>query len=184
MNTNIPQLIDKLLPESEFISSGVAKINDEALQSFVQDVKTYFATYLGQQKVAFAWELPKDYTAFLCSGIRLIIEEETLEEDIYDIYQVLETTTKPWYSFEMDELKERVTSGKLLKFDTIWLNIGWWGDKHEYFICCDKNHPNFGEVFDCHDCTPWGNSEAYITDSFSSFADFLQERMSDNEEDW
>ena len=177
----LPQLFLELLPESGYIVHAPIELDTNEVEVFSGKIKAYFAAFLGKEMAETHWQLPPDYTEFLRLGLRLTQGEEELYEDIYSIDQVLNSTTEPWYAWMMDELKQRKATQKLTRFDSIWLNIGWWGDKHEYFICCDHAHESYGNVFDCHDCTPWGTDGAYITDSFDSFTDFLKEKLGKDE---
>ena len=39
----------------------------------------------------------------------------------------------------------------------LWLSIGWFSAKHEYVLCCDLDHPDYGVVVDGHASHPWLN---------------------------
>ncbi|OJJ15325.1 hypothetical protein BKI52_38570 [marine bacterium AO1-C] len=182
MKQSIIELIERFLPESEYTSSDPEPVSPEDLNAFEQAIKKYFTGFFAPDFVNTHWRLPDDYQAFLSLGIRITYTSDgALEEDIYAYDQVQDATTQPWYDFDMDELKKRAEADKLLKFDTIWLNIGWWGDKHEYFICCDQSHPYFGKVIDGHDSTPWGS--AYFSEDYESFTDFLEKLLKEEEEE-
>ena len=184
MKKDIASLLAELLPGSYYDQSEFTEVTPADITTFAEEVKAYFAGLLGETIVRANWQLPNDYAQFLGLGQRLMQGEHGIDEDIFAINHVSDATTNPWYSWNMDELKQRAENKKLQRFDTIWLNMGRWGNKHEYFICCDKLHKNYGEVFDCHDCTPWSGDEAYITDSFDSFTDFLTEKLGKEEEGW
>ncbi len=181
MKKSVAKCLEVLLPSSAYLVPDPEPVSSKALDDFERAIKDYFLRFFSPDFVQTHWELPTDYQEFLRLGIRMtLLGEGEPEEDIYTIDQTLKATTQPWYEFEMAELEKRGKAGKLSKFDTLWLNIGWWGDKHEYFICCDRSHECFGQVVDCHDDTPWGSS--YFSDSFDSFVDFLEALLKDEEE--
>jgi len=177
------KLIEDYLPDSEYTSSEPEPISESDFRAFEQAIKEYFVGFFTPDFVNARWQLPTDYQAFLNLGISVTYTSEgALEEDIYSLDQVQEATTQPWYDFDMDELKKRIEANQLTAFDTLWLNIGWWGDKHEYFICCDQLHPYFGKVVDSHDSTPWGST--YFSEDYDSFTSFLEALFKEEEDDY
>ncbi|HAS45986.1 MAG TPA: hypothetical protein DCS93_36220 [Microscillaceae bacterium] len=183
MKQTLVKLIEDYLPASEYSSSEPEIVSQNDLIAFEQAIKQYFMGFFTPGFVNTRWQLPADYQAFLSLGIRITYTSDgALEEDIYAYDQVQEATTQPWYDFDMDELKKRVEANQVLQFDTLWLNIGWWGDKHEYFICCDQSHPYFGKVVDGHDSTPWGS--AYFSEDYNSFTGFLEALLQEEEDEY
>lgn len=44
--------------------------------------------------------------------------------------------------------------------DGPWVQVGRHGDKHGYFLCCDRDHPEWGHVARGHDVVPWMDEDA------------------------
>lgn len=52
-----------------------------------------------------------------------------------------------------------------------WLGVGWYSDKHEYVLCCDRTHSRFGAMVDGYASHPWVNGVQFagcrrMADSF------------------
>ena len=179
---NIKEVLEELLSKNIF-EKKPAWFEEGALAQMEETVKAYYADFFGKETTEKNWGLPDDYAEYLNSCTGLIQDEEDLSEDVYGTSGTSDATTQPWWKDEMSDLKKRCETGELFRNDTMWLNIGWWGDKHLYFLCCDKTHENFGKVFDCHDGTPWsGDDDSYI-DEYDSFTDLLLEKL-DDEDEW
>ncbi|MDH5656088.1 MAG: hypothetical protein OEZ34_09285 [Spirochaetia bacterium] len=179
---NIKDVLDELLSKKIF-EKKPAWVEEGAVAKMEEAVKAYYADFFGKETAEKNWALPVDYAEYLHSFTGLIKDKENLNKDIYDSSGTSDATTQPWWKYEMSELKKRCKTGEFFRNDTMWLSIGWWGDKHEIFLCCDKMHENFGKVFDCHDGTPWnGDDDSYI-DEYDSFTEFLIENLEDEEED-
>ncbi len=60
------------------------------------------------------------------------------------------------------------------EYDEIWIEIGGRGDKHWFFLCCDKASRNYGKVMDGYDNTPWHCYEHLekIADTFLMFLSY------------
>jgi hypothetical protein len=50
----------------------------------------------------------------------------------------------------------------------LWACIAHWSDKHDIWICCQPQHPQFGKIVDCHDGHPWVDQDPE-TDSLAEF---------------
>ena len=76
----------------------------------------------------------------------------SLEWVLFDAETVTVVTENNFRLFvtEVEEDEPPMDSG-------FWLSIGWWSDKHEYLLCCDRNHSHYGVVLDGHDSHPWLN---------------------------
>ena len=105
--------------------------------------------------------LPPDYAAFLAQGWSLLSELNNADDCLF-------------YTFEenphLGDISSLIAEQEGQAGD-LWLNIARSGDRHEYFIACHKNQPNFGRVVDCNDaCIYWdyAKNELYV-DSFMEF---------------
>ncbi|MEZ4359781.1 MAG: hypothetical protein R3B48_06340 [Kofleriaceae bacterium] len=54
----------------------------------------------------------------------------------------------------------------------LWLPLGAWSDKHEWYLCCDLARSQFGTVWDAHDDHPWLNGTSMMTPQ-GSFVQWL-----------
>ncbi|BBM82310.1 SMI1/KNR4 family protein [Candidatus Uabimicrobium amorphum] len=79
----------------------------------------------------------------------------------YDLDEVVENTK---YLNELSRGDYREDLG-------LWILIAHYSDKHDMYLCCDTEHPDYGAVMDCHDSHPWYDVEVIES---SSFFDYLQ----------
>lgn len=56
----------------------------------------------------------------------------------------------------------------------LWIPFADVGDKHTWFLCCDGERPEVGQVADAHDDHPWLNGTRYLS-SLQPFASWLLE---------
>ncbi|WP_028975479.1 tetratricopeptide repeat protein [Spirochaeta cellobiosiphila] len=56
--------------------------------------------------------------------------------------------------------------------DIIMINVGWWSDKHDYWLSCDTKY-SFGKVFDCYDINVSELNEGSADELWDSWEDFL-----------
>ena len=49
----------------------------------------------------------------------------------------------------------------------IWLEIAHWSDKHDIFLCCDRDDPRFGALYDSHDNHFWLSPNALAREASS-----------------
>ncbi len=139
------------------------------IQAFEQELRAYFSDIFGAEFVEERFSLPIDFKAYLHLGCGLYQKNW---RSVYHYKLIQKATLKPHYDFEIEDLRDRVKEECLEKNDTIWLCIGYWSDKHDYFICCDQQHPHFGKLFDYNDAFPYGG---YVYESYcSSLLTFLR----------
>ncbi|MBD2683388.1 MULTISPECIES: SMI1/KNR4 family protein [Nostoc] len=117
-----------------------------------QSLQTLFANHYGYESVAARFSVPKDYEVFMQligGGWKWPF---SLEWVLFDAQTVTTATENNFRLFvsEVEEDEPPMDSG-------FWLSIGCWSDKHEYLLCCDRNHSHYGVVLDGHDSHPWLN---------------------------
>ncbi len=115
-------------------------------------VRELFASHHGRSAVEDRFRVPEDYATFMqtigggweCS--------HGLGWSVFDAATVASTTADDFKSLVLgaNEDEPVLDSG-------FWLGIGWYSDKHEYLLCCDRAHPYYGSVVDGHDSHPWLN---------------------------
>jgi len=176
------ELIEEIT-DSSTLTSEPFEVSEKDFIKFEQEVRDYFQSFLGNyQIIKQSWQIPEEYKGFLFSGISLFqgfyeddIENEThfeMTEEVYDLKEVMRSNINPWYVLQLSEFRKRIHTDRLHEYDSIWLNIGWWSDKNEFFLCCDKSNKHFGKVIDCYNCTPWNYFEGDV-ELHNSFANFL-----------
>jgi hypothetical protein len=57
------------------------------------------------------------------------------------------------------------------------LGIGRWGSKHDYLLCCDREHRLFGVVVEGEDAHPWLNSYRSMWLLAPTFLGFLRDYL-------
>ena len=69
--------------------------------------------------------------------------------------------------FERKQAKAPITN------DTLWLKIGYWSDKHDWIICVDKRHPQYGKVIDAYDDHPFLHEDFLDDGIYANVRNFL-----------
>jgi hypothetical protein len=170
----LDSLIENLHKNHSYTYNLVEELSLEEISAFEQNLKSYFSGIFGADFVKERFSLPIDFKAYLNLGCGFYQDSW---RSVYPYHLIEKATIEPHYDFEIEDLIERVKEGNLYENDTLWLCIGYWSDKHDYFICCDKGHPYFGKVFDYNDAFPYGN---YDYESYcSSFLTFLRSFSND-----
>jgi len=72
------------------------------------------------------------------------------------------------------ETPDRHDDHEIVKDAGLWIAIGGWSDKHDYWLCCDRERPLAGHVTDAHDDHPWMNGVGML-DDLGTFEDWLDE---------
>ena len=85
----------------------------------------------------------------------------------YGIDDIVERT-RDWYKYWDFDYKDRKEAGELKADDTLWLNFGYWSDKHEMVLCLDKTNRYFGNVIDTRG-HPFLHGNIYIDGFYDSF---------------
>ena len=137
-------------------------------------IKEYFIEIFGDDKVNNFFKIPFEYYEFLKMGKSFSQKDEDYDwRKIYDYDISMYTTLNHSFEHSISDLKERIVKNKMNQNDTFWVNVGYWSDKHEYYICCDISHPLYRKIFDFNDCTPYGGKFECYTDSFLTFLETL-----------
>jgi hypothetical protein len=65
----------------------------------------------------------------------------------------------------------RLFAGDRPPGEPCWLTIAHWGDKHDLFLCCERDHLYFGSVVHGHDDHPWldGGFNNRVAGSFTQY---------------
>jgi hypothetical protein len=89
---------------------------------------------------------------------------------LFDAQRVVESTSydvELWLNEEHHEYA--------LDDSGLWLRIGSWSDKHDYLLCCDREHAYFGSIVNAHDTHPWaGEGMLGCARVANSFLDWLK----------
>ncbi len=122
----------------------------------VASVRALFAGHFGQAAIDLRFHVPDDYATFMQvigGGWKW---PHSLEWSLFDAESVAGVTAQDFRLFVTgaEEDEPVLDSG-------FWLGIGWWSDKHEYLLCCDRAHGHYGVVLDGHDSHPWTNGVEY-----------------------
>ncbi len=115
-------------------------------------LRELLASHYGHSIVEDRFRVPEDYATFMQTVGGGWYYSHGLGWSVYDAATVASTTA---HDFELlvlgaNEDEPVLDSG-------FWLGIGWYSDKHEYLLCCDRAHGYYGSVVDGHDSHPWLN---------------------------
>lgn len=179
LKTQIKERIEKLVIQKDYKQESIS-LNSDALEIFELEIQKYFISLFGKVFVKEHFELPNDLKIFLDLGITFYQENWRY---IYNIDGILDFTKQDSYG-TIEELQERIQEGTMLPNDTLWIGLGWWSDKHEYYICCDKQHPYYGKVFDYNDASPYGYHYEHYCDTFIEFLEALSSKPSLDKSIW
>lgn len=115
-------------------------------------VREMFATHYGSTAVEKRFQVPEEYAVFMQTVGGGWKWPYGLEWTVFDAATVLGATANDFSVFVLgaDEQEPVLDTG-------FWLAIGWYSDKHEYLLCCDRSHSYYGAVLDGHDSHPWLN---------------------------
>lgn len=161
--------IDKVCKNRELIERNTEQIPPAV---FFERLQQIFLPYFSQAYLDENLVVPEAFLIYL-ETVKGMLSSSW--EWFGDKALVLYTTEKFCESYE-DYFLERKTENAPYPNDTIWVKFGEWADKHEWIICCDKSHPDFGKVFDCEDDHPWWG-ENFSGAEFSSFMEFILEEF-------
>lgn len=110
----------------------------------------FFAGYFGDEARR-RLALPTGYAAFLRA-----IETSQISQTVggwdFCLYGPNAVLANTRYSFELFGRDEDA------HLDVgLWIEIGSFNDKHTFFLCCDRDRPEFRQIIDGHDAHPWLN---------------------------
>jgi hypothetical protein len=112
----------------------------------VRQLRETFAAYVGGAAVADRFSIPEDYGLFM----RIVGGGWHYHGGwgrVYDAQEVASATAHSCANAAEDRRED----------DGLWLDIGCWGSKHDYLLCCDRGHRLFGVVVEGEDTHPWGS---------------------------
>jgi hypothetical protein len=110
----------------------------------VRQLRVTFAAYSGVAAVADRFSIPEDYALFM----RILGGGWNYDGGWGRVYDAQEVASSTAHSCENGAEDRREDDG-------LWLDIGCWGSKHDYLLCCDRGHRLFGVVVEGEDAHPW-----------------------------
>jgi len=144
---------------------------------------TFFSRYFGAEFVAENFEIPADFKAYLMA-LPSCIHTQGWWVYLYGMDSVV-GFTKSSMGMWIDEAEERRKNGNAYTTDTFWIAFGGWSDKHEFIICCDNKHPDFGKIYDAYDDHPYLNEDFLDDDIWDNIEDFLRHYVRvEDRDDW
>ncbi len=170
---SIEILLHKLVSNHNY---EINTLNDfeKDLSHYENTIKEYFIEIFGADIVNNFFNIPLEYYEFLKMGKSLSQKDEDYDwRKIYDYDISMYTTLYHSYEYAISDLKERISKNNLNQNDTFWVNVGYWSDRHEYYICCDISNPLYRKIFDFNDCSPYGGKFESYSDSFLTFLETL-----------
>ncbi len=157
---------------------------EERLAAWLQcetSLRELFSSHIGEQSAQERFVVPSDYVNFMIQ-IGGGWEWNDEWEELLSLVDVAESTAWDYRMWIIQGQYRWWGVGRETNPQDfgLWLNIGRYGDKHEQSLCCDRQHPLFGCVTDCHDTHPWCGG-ATLADvigvSFSEYLEFLTSRV-------
>ncbi|HEY1017176.1 MAG TPA: hypothetical protein VGE07_30965 [Herpetosiphonaceae bacterium] len=121
-----------------------------AWEAALVELRDVFAASFGAGEIARRLRIPADYDLFMRTVGGGFFRNAGPGMGISRPEMVARDTADAFDLFYAGEDAEPEDSG-------LWLTVGWWGDKHDYLLCCDAGHPRFGSLIDGHDSHPWLN---------------------------
>lgn len=139
--------------------------NNNSIQELMIELKSFYSTYFDEKFIEDRIALPQDYEQFLIEFQGYFYSEGWA--GFYGIDDIVERT-RDWYKYWDFDYKDRKEAGELKADDTLWLNFGYWSDKHEMVLCLDKTNRYFGNVIDTRG-HPFLHGNIYIDGFYDSF---------------
>jgi hypothetical protein len=110
--------------------------------------------FYGDDAVAARWDIPDDYAAFMQQIGGGWEWTAGLGSSLLSAKHVASATTSIFRSMVAERSAE--DDGEP-EDDGLWLTIGYFSDRHDTLLCCDRAHRYYGYVLDGHDDHPWLN---------------------------
>ena len=142
-------------------------------------LQAYFKQFFEHDFVDQCFEIPADFKAYLMALDGRLGKKFTAFR--LDGKSFILGTTKSSLSVAIEDAALRRQVGDAYSTDTFWLCFGIWGDKHEFLICCDKTHPDFGKVFDAYDDHPYYSEDFLTGDEWDNIEAFLMHYINEEE---
>lgn len=170
MKVDIPKVIQQFESRG-YEHLGGEETNDNSIGELTAQLKQFYLKYFEEEFIEDRFAFPADYEQFLIEFQGYFYSEGWA--GFYGIDSVLECT-KDWYQYWDFDYEERKNNGKLSEDDTLWLNFGYWSDKHEMVLCLDKKNRFFGNVIDTR-AHPFLHGSIYIDGFYDSFKIYAEE---------
>ena len=172
-------LIDKMIEEAGF--EEIEAENAISITELETDFKTYFKHHFDPYFVDEHFEIPMVFKAYL-NALEGTVMRSNWWSYLYGKTEVLEAT-KNSLGIWIRDVVDRRKNGTSYSTDTLWICFGGWSDKHEYIICCDKTHPDFGKIFDAYDDHPYLGEDFLKDGEWDDIEVFLMKYIRDEEDD-
>lgn len=150
---------------------GGEEKNDTSVDELLAQLKQFYLRYFEAEFIDERIALPEDYKQFLSEFQGYFYSDKWAA--FYGIDSVFEQT-KDWYERWDFDYAERKDTGKLTADDTLWLNFGYWSDKHEMVLCIDKTNRFFGKVIDTRG-HPLLHGSIYVDSFYDSFKIYAED---------
>ena len=132
----------------------------------VRQLRATFVAYVEPAAVADRFLIPQDYALFM----RTLGGGWNYDGGwgrVYDGQEVARITAQSCENCAANRRED----------DGLWLDIGCWGSKHDYLICCDRGHRLFGVVVEGEDAHPWLNGFRAMWVLAPTFLGFLRDYL-------
>jgi hypothetical protein len=123
-------------------------------QHCVESLRHAFAAYHGADVVTARFYIPDDYATFMQQIGGGWEWSAGLGSILLSAKNVASATTSTFQSLVSERSAE---DDDKPEDDGLWLTIGYYSDRHETLLCCDRSHRYYGYVVDGHDDHPWLN---------------------------
>jgi hypothetical protein len=139
---------------------------EAAWSQAVRDLRATFEAHIGSGELADRFAVPEDYALFM-QALGGAWKCDRGWGRIFAAHEVARITAQSCKNCAKDR-----RAG-----DGLWLDIGWWGSKNYYYLCCDRNHSLFGVVVEGEDAHPWLNSYEAMWFLAPTFLGFLRDYL-------
>jgi hypothetical protein len=132
----------------------------------VRQLRASFAAYVRTAVIADRFSIPEDYALFM----RILGGGWNYDGGwgrLYGAQEVVRATAQSCENGAEDRRED----------DGLWLDIGCWGSKHAYLLCCDRRHRLFGVVVEGEDAHPWGSGFRAMWVLAPTFLGFLRDYL-------
>ncbi len=153
---------------------GGKAVSNQQLNLYINQLNELLQKYFSKEYLENNFSIPtsyldfsKDISTFLYFG---------KYHTIYSLKEVVEGTRNTLFDFECNFYNRSKSNQQFKDNDVIWLAIGWWSDKHDLLICCDKSSVFYGKIYDVWDDHPWYSEKFVIAEEFENieaYANYL-----------
>jgi hypothetical protein len=141
-------------------------------QQCVERLSQTFAAYYGADAVTARFDIPDEYATFMQQIGGGWEWTAGLGSILLSAKNVASASTSTFRSLVSERSAEEDGEPE---DDGLWLTIGYFSDRHDTLLCCDRSHRYYGYVIDGHDDHPWLNGiySGGCRVSAHSFAEWL-----------